>query len=107
MGCARRCACRRRCRMSGQRTTVTYLEMTQRPSGHPPPRPLLKSAILKAESPPVHFYRYLYGEVGRDYAWVDRQTWSDAQLAEMLTDVNVALYVLYITGIPAGFAELD
>jgi GNAT superfamily N-acetyltransferase len=89
------------------RATVTYLEMTERPSGHFPPRPLLKTAILKAETPPVHFYRYLYGEVGRAYYWLERRAWTDAQLAEMLADENVALYVLYIAGIPAGFAELD
>jgi GNAT superfamily N-acetyltransferase len=89
------------------RATVTYLEMTDRPSGHFPPRPLLKTAILKAEMPPVHFYRYLYGEVGRDYFWLERQGWGDETLAEMLADEKLALYVLYIAGVPAGFAELD
>lgn len=89
------------------RATVTYLEMAQRPSGHPPPRPLLKTAILRAEQPPAHFYRYLYNEVGRDYYWLDRKSWSDTQLTEMLTDEQVAIYVLYVAGIPAGFAEVD
>ena len=89
------------------KATVTYLEMTSGPAGHPPPRPLLKTAILKAEEPPVHFYRYLYETVGRDYAWIERRLWSDDEIAALLTDENIALYVLYIAGVPAGFVELD
>ena len=88
-------------------TTVTYLSMETRPKGTPPPRPLMKTALLRAENPPVHFYRYLYDTVGRDYIWVERRLWSDEKLAEMLGDEKLALYVLYIAGVAAGMAELD
>ncbi len=87
--------------------TVTYLAMEKRPSAHRPPPLLVKTAILRAEKPPVHFYRYLYDAVGRDYLWVERRHWNDEALAEMLADENVALYVLYVGGVPAGMAELD
>ena len=87
--------------------TVTYLAMDARPFGPPPPRPMLKTAILRADDPPVHFYRYLYDAVGRDYLWVERRAWSDEELAALLVDEKFALYVLYIGGVPAGMVEFD
>ncbi len=69
-----------------------------RPSALPPPQPKVKLAILRAERPPVHFYRYLYDAVGRDYKWVDRKKLSDAALAEIVQDPRVELYVLYVEG---------
>jgi GNAT superfamily N-acetyltransferase len=89
-------------------TTVTYLAMeTKVTSPQPPPRPLMKTALLRCENPPVHFYRYLYDTIGRDYFWIERRTWPDTKLAEMLGDENVALYALYVGGVPAGMAEFD
>ena len=88
-------------------TTVTHLQMETRAGVRPPPPPLLRAAILRAENPPLHFYRYLYREVGHPYYWVERFTWNDEKLAAMLNDPKVSLYVLYVSGVPAGFAELD
>ena len=87
--------------------TVTYLAMEARPSGPLAPPPLLKTAILKCEHPPVHFYRYLYDVVGRPYFWVERRAWSDEKLRALLSDEKLHLYVLYIGGVPGGMAELD
>ena len=88
-------------------TTVTYLAMESRPGGHPPPSPLLRTAILHAENPATHFYRYLYDTIGAPYLWVERRFWSDEKLAAHLAQEHFALYVLYIGGVPAGMAELD
>jgi GNAT superfamily N-acetyltransferase len=88
-------------------TVVTFLEMKARPPVLPPPQPRLKAAILKAEHPPVHFYRYLYDVIGRDYFWVDRKKKNDAEIAELLKNPALELYVLYAEGTPAGMAELD
>jgi len=88
-------------------TVVTFLEMKARPPVLPPPQLKLKAAILKAERPPVHFYRYLYDAIGRDYYWVDRKKKSDAEIAELLKHPSLELYVLYAEGCPAGMAELD
>jgi GNAT superfamily N-acetyltransferase len=87
-------------------TTVTYLKMEGRPSHPPPPRPLLRTAIMLAENPTTHFYRYLYNTIGRDYVWVDRRKWSDEKLAANIGE-GVELYVLHVSGVPAGMAELD
>src|SRR5262245_42654709 len=51
-------------------TTVTHLVMDGPPAGHPPPSPLLRTAILLAENPAPHFYRYLYETIGTPYLWV-------------------------------------
>lgn len=87
--------------------TVTYLGMEQRPKNLPPPPPLLKTALLKCEHPPVQYYRYLYDAVGRPYYWVERRSWSDEKLKAHLMDPGIAVYVLYLGGVPAGMAELD
>src|ERR1700710_688609 len=87
--------------------TVTFLEMTSKPSALPPPQPKGKIAILRAENPPVHFYRYLYDAVGRDYYWVDRKKMNDAQIADILKAPGTELYVIYVDGCPAGLAELE
>ncbi|MFP3943009.1 MAG: GNAT family N-acetyltransferase [Alphaproteobacteria bacterium] len=86
---------------------VTFLEMTERhPHAHPvlPPVP---TAVLRAEHPPAHFYRYLYDQVGREFNWVLRRKMSDEALEKLLHSDDVALYVLYVEGVPMGMAELD
>jgi GNAT superfamily N-acetyltransferase len=94
--------CKRRIPM-----TVTFLEMTARPTALPPPQPKGKVALLKCERPPTHFYRYLYDTIGADYYWVDRKKLSPDKLAEVIHDPANQLFVLYTEGNPAGMAELD
>ena len=91
--------------------TITKLEMTARPANV---RPQLRHdhdggrvMLLKVKRPPVHFYRYLYETVGRDHVWVERTRMSDEDLAAIVQDERVELYVLYCEGAPAGYAELD
>jgi GNAT superfamily N-acetyltransferase len=88
-------------------TVVTFLDMDAKPAALPPPIPKGKIAIIKAENPPVHFYRYLYDTVGRDYYWVDRKKLTDAALGSIVQHPKVELFVLYAEGSPAGMAELD
>jgi GNAT superfamily N-acetyltransferase len=62
---------------------------------------------MKAERIPVHFYRYLYNEVGRDWLWVERSVLDDERLAALLHRDGLEITVLYGNGAPAGFFELD
>ena len=91
--------------------TITYLEMLRRPSGQRPHAPLgfegAALMLIRAAKPPVHFYRYLYDAVGRDYNWVDRKRSSDEALVLDIHDERVEIYVLYVQGVPAGYFELD
>ena len=86
---------------------VTYLEMRSAPS-HPNILPSgRKVALVRAERPTISFYRYLYNTIGEDWFWWERRALSDAQLATEIHDSNVEIFVLYIDGVPAGYAELD
>lgn len=88
--------------------TITYLEMTERPQ-----QPIAhlnderKVALLRCKHPPLAFYRYLYNTVGEPWLWWERRAMDDDLLTEIIQDPKVEIYVLYVDGAPAGYAELD
>ena len=86
---------------------VTYLEMTA--ATPPPARPgrSEKLALMRAETPTVAFYRFLYDTVGSQWMWHERRRMNDERLAAIIRDPLVEIYVLYVAGVPAGFIELD
>lgn len=87
---------------------ITYLEMTQRPKRPVVPAPRnRKVALLRAEAPTVAFYRFLYNTIGEPWLWWYRRTMSDADLAALIGDEGIEIFVLYVGGVPAGYAELD
>ncbi len=86
---------------------ITYLEMSQPPGSPGPPAPAAKLALLRAESPPVAFYRYLYDTVGGPWLWYERRRLDDDTLAAIIHDPKIEIYVLYVGGVPAGYSELD
>lgn len=87
--------------------TITYLRMDAQPTRPTPPAPAVPHAIMRAEDPTVHFYRYLYDTVGESWVWSNRRYMSDEDLAAIVQDPNVEVMVLYVKGVPAGYAELD
>ena len=88
-------------------TLVTYLEMTSAPTAPPMRPPLAGIEIRVARQPTTAFYRYLYGSIGQDWTWVVRQLLSDAELLRIIADPAVEVNVLWVDGVPAGYAELD
>jgi len=87
--------------------TVTYLEMTEKPTRVPAPMPAAKLALLRAERCTVSFYHYLYAAVGEPWVWYERRLWSNQRLAEHLARPEIEIYVLYAWAVPAGFFELE
>ncbi len=88
--------------------TMTYLEMTARPKLPPTALSSRRAvAFLRARQPSVAFYRFLYNGVGEPWMWFERRALDDETLAAIIQDDNVEVYVLYIDGVPAGYAELD
>jgi len=92
--------------MNPIRVTRTYLHL---PSPH-----ALRSAHLPAgariehaDPCPISFFRYLYTEVGRDYRWRDRLSWTNEQCAAHLANPVVSIWVLYLSGAPSGYFELN
>lgn len=65
-----------------------------------------RAEIVRVRNCPPSFYRYLYGEVGRLYHWIDRLSWTDEELVAHLAQDRLSLFVLYYEGAPAGFFEL-
>jgi len=86
---------------------ITFLEMAARPTAPSVPAPVNEPlALMRAENCPVHFYRYIYQQVGKPHHWLTRRRQSDAELAEVLAAPATLLYILYCGGCPAGFAEI-
>jgi GNAT superfamily N-acetyltransferase len=84
----------------------TYLEMLS-PSELSPAQMASEGArIDQAVHCPASFYRYLYGEVGRLYHWVDRLGWTDEEIRAHLAQPGLTLWVMYADGAPAGYFEL-
>jgi GNAT superfamily N-acetyltransferase len=88
-------------------TVVTYLEMKKAPTRLPPQPVGSPLALMRVEPMPLHFYRYLYSTIGRDYYWVERLGIDDAELAGKIAGEGVEISVLYGNGAPAGYFELD
>jgi GNAT superfamily N-acetyltransferase len=88
-------------------TVVTYLEMTIPPAQPPRRAPRQGLEIRRAERPTISFYRYLYAAVGEPWTWTVRRGLSDAELAAILNDQRVEVNILWVGGVPAGYAELD
>lgn len=88
------------------RITRTYLHLTSPIALRGTPLPQ-GARIEHAHPCPIPFFRFLYTEVGRDYRWRDRLSWTDEQCAAHLANPNVSIWVLYADGSPAGYFELN
>ncbi len=86
--------------------TRTYLEMRQRGDHRPAPLPAQGVTLERVLDCPVVFHRFLYREVGRDYHWHDRLSWTDEETRAYLDNPQISLHVLYCKGAPAGYFEL-
>lgn len=87
--------------------TITWLQMTEQPNRQPPPPPAVPHAVMRAEKPTVHFSRYLYDTIGARWTWSNRRWMTDEELGRIVQDPSVETFVLYVRGVPAGYAELD
>ena len=86
--------------------TVTFLRLDQQPGGPAPPW-AGDTDLIRVERPTIGFYRYMYDTVGAPYLWWLRRALPTSALAGILNDPAVSVHVLYRSGEPAGFFELD
>jgi GNAT superfamily N-acetyltransferase len=87
--------------------TITYLEMTNPGEFRPAYSSDPALNIMESVIPLVSFYRFLYNTVGAPWRWYDRRALSDEQLEAQLSQPHINVYVLYVSGTPAGYIELD
>ena len=88
------------------KATVTHLEMKRHPNVLKPLPINLHASLLRATDIPLHFYRYLQWQVGREWHWTNRLRMSDEELSRILHAKTTHIYVLSVDGAPAGFFEL-
>jgi GNAT superfamily N-acetyltransferase len=86
---------------------ITYLEMRARPVLPRIPAPLAKLALMRAEECTISFYRYLYETVGTPWLWYERRLLDDEALLAEIAKPTTEIFVLYVSGVPAGYFELD
>ena len=86
---------------------ITHLEMQAEPQSRILPSLATNVLIAPALKPTVSFYRYLYNTVGAPWLWYERRQMSDEQLRALIQNPQVEIYVLYVDGVPAGYAEID
>jgi GNAT superfamily N-acetyltransferase len=88
--------------------TVTYLEMTARPTAPIPPMPIGAAlALMAAKDPPADYFLYLYGAVGAEHEWTDWLTAPREELEAYIGDLKIELFTLTVDGWPGGFFILD
>lgn len=84
----------------------TYLEMRDRSELSPAAAPPGDVRVERVEQSPPALWRHLYTEVGRDYHWIDRLSWTDEDIVRYLADPALELWILRERGEPAGYFEL-
>jgi GNAT superfamily N-acetyltransferase len=91
---------------AGKIAVVTSLEMFQRP----PPRAERDDLALTLErvpEPELAWFRNLFRTVGENWIWFSRLAMADGELAAIVHDPRVEVYVLKAGGAEAGLLELD
>ena len=69
--------------------------------------PAVASRTERMEACTASFARWLYVEVGRPYAWVDRLAWTDEEHRSRLADPEVSVWLFMVGAAPAGYFELQ
>jgi GNAT superfamily N-acetyltransferase len=83
-----------------------YLQMTERINLNAVNLPN-ETLLLKAESPTINFYKFLFTSLGGEWGWTSRLIISDEDLITIISNSQIEIYVLYVRGVPAGFFELN
>lgn len=86
---------------------ITLLDMNRLPATRVPMPLGPHLALLRASAIPLHFYRYLYEQIGRAHHWLAHRDLDDDALSAIIHSEKTEIRVLYCDGAPAGFFELD
>ena len=86
--------------------TRTYLEMRDPSELQAARRDDPRISIEQIPGCAPAFFRYLYIEVGRNYNWIDRLPWTDADIAAHLEQPEISIWLMTYEGETAGYFEL-
>jgi GNAT superfamily N-acetyltransferase len=87
--------------------TTWYLEMLSRDTLRHSEPPDGEVHVERADIPSPELSRFLYTAIGGDWYWLDRLGWDYARWLDYLDRPAVETLVLYVSGTPAGFVELE
>lgn len=63
--------------------------------------------IVQAEIPSPELHRFLYTAVGGDWFWTERIHWDYERWRAWVERPELEVWVAYVAGTPAGYAELE
>lgn len=87
--------------------TITSLELTAPQELKPGNPAAVAYTLLRCEVPSPAYNRFLYATVGADWYWRDRLSWSEEAWRRAIDRPEVATWVAYVQGAPAGYFELE
>jgi GNAT superfamily N-acetyltransferase len=87
--------------------TTWYLQMLSHEQLQSAAPPSGEVRIERADIPSPELSRFLYTAVGGAWYWIDRLRWDYARWLEYLDRPAVETLVLYVSGTPAGYVELE
>lgn len=85
---------------------TTYLEM-HAPPARPPVALPEGMSVVAVKRIPLHYYRYLYHQIGAKWGWWERKNQSDAEVLADLHDPGFRVFVAHFDGAPGGLVELN
>lgn len=86
---------------------IFYLEMLSLQALRPKHTDDSAFRVMETAVPQPSFNKYLYTLVGRDWHWLDKRRWTEAQWREYVSDPALRTWVAYQGGTPAGYFELQ
>lgn len=87
--------------------TIYHLEMTHPTQLRPARHTGAGTTLVQAKIPSPELNRFLYTAVGGPWYWIDRLSWSYDQWLSWLDRPEQETWVLYKSGTPAGYFELE
>ena len=85
---------------------TTYLEM-QTPFPVKEIKISNEIILLPTQNIDTDFYLFLYHKIGSEYGWSGRLLISNDELKTKLSNPDNFISVLYVSGVPAGFFEIE
>src|SRR5690349_17002515 len=90
-----------------RQVTTWSLEMVSREQLRAVGPPGPNARVERADIPSPELSRFLYTAVGGAWYWIDRLGWDYARWLAYLDRPAVETLVLYVSGTPAGYVELE
>jgi GNAT superfamily N-acetyltransferase len=87
--------------------TTWYLEMRSPDQLRVAASPSPEARVERADIPSPELSRFLYTAVGGNWYWTERLGWDYARWLAYLDRPAVETWILYLSGTPAGYVELE